>query len=167
VADTSHTMSREEVMRELDGLRHVVELQVGAIQQLGNERDRRYSERAEAAALAVKDALAAQEKLSGVVNMAAAKAIEKAEAAVNVRLEGMNELRSQINAERGAYLSVSTYEAKHETLVEKVDAIDDALTARLNRLENQSANLSGRFWALGVGLTLVVIAINVALHFVK
>lgn len=83
-------------------------------------------------------------------------ALGKAEGAVNQRLEGMNELRAQINAERGAYLSTSTYEAKHEVLVEKI-----------NRLEQQGANTSGRFWALGVGLTLIVITINVALHFLK
>jgi hypothetical protein len=95
------------------------------------------------------------------------EAVMKAEIAVNTRLEGMNELRTQINRERGAYLTTETYEAKHEALIQKVEGQGAALNARLSTLENQAANVSGRFWALGVGLTLVVIAINVALHFLK
>lgn len=95
------------------------------------------------------------------------EAIEKAEQGVNLRLEGMNELRAQINAERGSYLTTSTYDAKHEALTQKLDQAERTLAGRIATLEQQSANTSGRFWALGVGLTLMVIAINVALHFVK
>jgi hypothetical protein len=90
-------ISREEVMRELAGVREVIGHQVGAIQQLVNERDRRYSERAEASALAVKDALAAQEKLSQVVNEAANKAIDKAETAQSAYNQRSNEFRAALD----------------------------------------------------------------------
>jgi hypothetical protein len=45
------------------------------------------------------------------------------------------------------------------------------ILARLNLMENASANLQGRLWTLGVGvpvlITLVSIGISVAIHFIK
>lgn len=60
---------------------------------------------------------------------------------------------SELQQERGKLLWRSTYEAAHE-----------ALRRRIDELEQQKANLEGRFWALGVGLTLTTLAINVVLH---
>ena len=135
--------------------------------------------------------------------------VSKAEDSVNTRLEGMNALRSQIERERSQYLSRVEYDAKHETLeqrvadaertlaarldgvertltervigiekalVERIAASDKTITdrltisdratnERLNLLERGSANLSGRLWALGVGIGLLVVAVNVALKF--
>jgi uncharacterized protein with PIN domain len=48
------------------------------------------------------------------------EAREKAEHAVNARLEGMNELRSQISQERGLYLSKEQYDDRHEALQQRV-----------------------------------------------
>jgi chromosome segregation ATPase len=101
-------------------------------------------------------------------------AVAKAEQSVNVRLEGMNELRAQINSERGSYLSRAEYDAKHEALAHAVDALERSMIAKIDNaertlasriasLENAQANMAGRLWAVGVGLTIMVVVINVAL----
>jgi hypothetical protein len=79
-------------------------------------------------------------------------AISKAEVSVNQRLEAMNELRSQIQIERGSYVQREMYEKEHK-------ALSDAIDARLKILENGSSNLQGRMWVIGA----VVIIVNIIL----
>ncbi len=77
-------------------------------------------------------------------------ALLDARANIDRRLEGMNELRAQISSERGEYLTRTEYEAKHEALI-----------ARINALEQARSNVEGRMWALGG----IVVVIQVALAF--
>lgn len=53
-------------------------------------------------------------------------AVEKAEAAVSARLEGMNELRAQINTERGSYATREMLEAQTAALGARVAALERA-----------------------------------------
>jgi hypothetical protein len=72
----------------------------------------------------------------------------------DLRLEGMNELRKQINDERGRYIEVKEFNPK-------IDGFLD----RLARIDLRVANWDGRFWMLGAGLavlfTLTQIVISV------
>jgi DNA repair exonuclease SbcCD ATPase subunit len=79
------------------------------------------------------------------------EAINKAEDAVNLRLEGMNELRAQINTERGKYVTRETF-----------DAVNSSTDGRLKTLENNKSNLEGRFWAIGAAFVILNVAIAVA-----
>ena len=88
------------------------------------------------------------EKEHSRVHIAEHEAIAKAESAVNQRLEGMNELRSQINAERGRYVTRENFET-----------VNSSVDTRLKMLENKSSNTEGRMWVIGA----VVIVINVAI----
>lgn len=67
------------------------------------------------------------------------EAREKAENAVNARLEGMNELRAQINNERGLFLLRDQYNERHEALVQRVSNEVERINARItSELERQS-----------------------------
>ena len=59
----------------------------------------------------------------------------------------------ELQQDRGRWVPRGQYDTAHE-----------ALRRRIDELEQQKANLEGRFWALGVGLTLSTLAINVLLH---
>jgi len=104
-------------------------------------------------------------------------AISKAEQAVDKRLEGMNELRAQITSERGEYVRIDTYSARHDELITRLNALEQgqvavrselttlaALPARVNTLENGAANIAGRMTVVAavitVILTFVVVAVN-------
>ena len=43
------------------------------------------------------------------------------------RLEGMNELRAQIDKERGQYLSRTEFEAKYEALADRVRSVEQSV----------------------------------------
>ncbi len=72
-------------------------VELKSLRLLMDERDQRYTERAAAAALALKDALAAQEKLGTVVNDSARTAIVKSEEAQRAYNERSNEFRGQLD----------------------------------------------------------------------
>lgn len=43
---------------------------------------------------------------------------------------------------------------------------DKGVDDRLKLLENRSSNLSGRFWALGIGMSIVIFIVNVFLYYI-
>jgi hypothetical protein len=85
------------------------------------------------------------------------KARDIAGADINRRLEGMNELRTQINSERGLYLSREVFDREHAQLSREMDT-------RLKALETKGSNLDGRMWTVGTIMTIIitftVLAIN-------
>lgn len=104
-------------------------------------------------------------------------AISKAEESVNKRLEGMNELRAQIAAERAEYVRQDTYSARHDELISRISTLEQGqvgltgqvstlagLAAKVNVLETGAANIAGRMTIVAFGitvfLTFVVIAVN-------
>jgi len=66
------------------------------------------------------------------------KAVSLAHAAMEKRLEGMNEFRDQLRDQTGTFLTREAYEAKHELLEKQVDEL------RLNRamLEGKASQTS-------------------------
>lgn len=98
-----------------------------------------------------------------------AEARQIASIEINRRLDDMNELRRQIEQERGRYLQRDLYDKEHtalrETMFSKLDAQRDTMDARLKSLEGTKSNLEGRLWAIGAMISAVVVAINLALRF--
>jgi hypothetical protein len=114
---------------------------------------REYEKRIEAHFRATDARIEANEKLRERENALLAQQVAQAKTTMEFRLEGMNELRKQINDERGRYIEVKEFNPKM-----------DAALDRLARLDLKVANWDGRFWMLGAGLgtlfTLIQIAIN-------
>ena len=65
---------------------------------------------------------------------AMASALQVASDNIDRRLDEMNELRAQINTERGAYLTRLEYDAKHEQLVTRVQAMETTLAGLTGRI---------------------------------
>ncbi len=64
--------------------------------------------------------------------------------ALNRRLDVMNELRDQINRERGAYVGMPVFQAEMR-----------GLSDRVGTLEKAGANIAGRFWAFSLVPSLI------------
>ncbi len=100
---------------------------------------------------------------------AEARAVALASKDINRRLDEMNELRRQIENERGRYLPRDLYDKEHDALREtmnvRYDTLRDNLDIRLKTLENSKSNLEGRLWAIGAMISVIVIVINLGLHF--
>jgi hypothetical protein len=69
------------------------------------------------------------------------------------RLAEMNEFRAQILMERKDFMSTKEYDVKHEFL-----------RARIEKLEQSKSNLDGRFWALGTGLGILTVVVNIIIR---
>lgn len=89
---------------------------------------------------------------------AAAKSLEH-------RLSAMNEFREQLNKERGLYVTSEVHRAEIQAVSASTYASQKENDRRLGALEILMANYVGRFWALGVAVTLLTLAINVYLNF--
>ncbi len=83
------------------------------------------------------------------VHQMAEKAIDIAKMEVDRRLDGMNQLRDQINNERGVYMTRHEYEAKH-----------DALDGTIRDLQKFQ-------WMMTGALLVVQLLIGLVLHFWK
>jgi hypothetical protein len=101
-----------------------------------------------------------EQKALDIARTGDSAAIEIARLDVDRRLESMNELRAQINTERGSYVLRDRYDADHATLRDSVDA-------RLKILESVRANLEGRIWMLGGAISFAVIVLNLALYYFR
>ena len=94
------------------------------------------------------------------------------------RLEGMNLFREQLREQAATFARADTIQGKIDAMAERMEKLEGALLSRMeananesNRrltvLERAGANLEGRMWALGVGITLVVVVVNIALRFIQ
>ena len=76
------------------------------------------------------------------------KALQKADEAMNIRLEGMNEFRRQLEAQEHRYAQLS-----------QLNSLSEKLDIRLNRLERAESIMSGKttmVWAvIVVGLAIL------------
>ena len=122
-----------------------------------------------------------------------ARALQLAREDIERRLEGMNELRAQINGERGLYVTRDMLEGKLEGLDGKVDGMSatirgegrsqgDAIRGefriatekisseqvvqnrRIGDLENKAANMDGRFAILAGVLAVAILVIQFVAH---
>lgn len=73
---------------------------------------------------------------------------------VDRRLEGMNELRSQIQNERQEYVRR-----------DRMEALLEAADRRIQGIEQFMYNLQGRMTVTGIGLTLLVTLLSLAMRF--
>ncbi len=83
------------------------------------------------------------------------EALGKAEATVAARFESVNNLREQINMERGRYLTV-----------EKFEGVEQRFNGAIGELQSWRANMTGRMWAVNIVLVLLTLGINFASYLV-
>lgn len=81
---------------------------------------------------------------------AAQKTVDVTAAALHEKLQEMNAFRMQLERERATYVQWKML---------------DPLVERVRMLEDRSSNLDGRFWALGVGLTILTTLLSLGLRF--
>lgn len=93
---------------------------------------------------------------------------------MNRRLEGMNELRSQLDRQSLTFITGAQHDALRERLEGKVEAArssgslaDEEISKRLDKLEQFQANILGQIAVAGGVVVLLTLAINIFLHFVK
>ena len=82
------------------------------------------------------------------------EAVEIAATDINRRLEAANELRAQINNERGLYLTRELYDREHS-----------ALSQRVANLELSASRVAGSIWAMGATISILLSVVTIALHF--
>ena len=78
------------------------------------------------------------------------------------RLEGMNEFRQQLSEQANRFITREEVQAKQDAYIPAINENQ----RRLSLLETTQANMQGRMWAIGVGFTIITVAINIALHFI-
>jgi hypothetical protein len=71
-------------------------------------------------------------------------AVDKASAELRARLDGMNEFREALKDQATRFVSREELEARHLSSSEKLQFLHDTIT-----------NWQGRFWAVGVAVTLI------------
>ena len=80
----------------------------------------------------------------------AQRALDLASASVKAHDVLTNQFREQLTEERATYMT-------HKDLV--------PLEIRVQTLEHARANLDGRFWAMGAGVGLLTVVLNIVLRF--
>ena len=77
----------------------------------------------------------------------------------------MNQFRAQIQEERGEFLTKMEYESRHRELEVRLGTTKDATDKRISTLELAKSNMDGRLWALGAGVTVLTILVNMAFRY--
>ena len=90
--------------------------------------------------------------------VASDRALELAKGEVDRRLNTMNEMREQINQERGSYVVRIEYEEKHKALLDKIDQRSEVVDNKLNDLKNFQYLIIG-------GVTVMQVVIGLLLHY--
>jgi hypothetical protein len=81
--------------------------------------------------------------------------VEKAATELARRLNTLNHAHEQQVEDKRNLLSIIVYDAEHKEV-----------TRQIIELRDFKSNMEGRFWALGIVITLLSIVIGVALHFI-
>jgi hypothetical protein len=98
-------------------------------------------------------------------HVALQRAVDTAVGTLDARLSEMNQFRAQIQEERGEFLSKTEYESRHRELETKLEAGQHANGKRISDLELAKSNMDGRMWAIGAGVTVLTIVVNMAFRF--
>lgn len=91
----------------------------------------------------------------------AERATALATAALEKRLESMNEFRDQLRDQAAKFITRTEIEDK----VAASQPVLATVNGRLGGLENARANLEGRMWAIGVFVTIISVAVSIAVNF--
>lgn len=92
-------------------------------------------------------------------------AVQKAYETMDKRLEGMNEFRDQLRDQAATFARRDYVDTVIAGVTATLEARSKSNSDRIDTLERKEANLAGRFTAMGIGVALVVIIINVILRF--
>lgn len=99
------------------------------------------------------------------------KARELATKNLEQRLHSLNEIREQINSERGEFVRRDYFEQKYDALSKEIDTGMTALAkdtdTRMKVIENTISNFQGRLWMIGAAITFVVVVVNLLLRLTK
>lgn len=82
------------------------------------------------------------------------EALKTALAALDKRLEGMNEFRQSLNDQNQLFLTRNEFDTNHQSLIDKIDAV----TIRVAAMEGQSKG-NNQAWGYIVGFVGLVIGI--------
>lgn len=94
--------------------------------------------------------------------------VDRATAAMDRRLEGMNEFRATLKDQAGTFVSRDSYEERHDSLMQRVDVIDkhlgdlvtrllfDTALTRISSLERKIAYYSGAAAVIGAAVAYII-----------
>ncbi len=149
-------------------------VELRSLRLLMDERDQRYTERASASAAALKDALAAQERLAAVMNDAARMAIDKAESAQRGVNERGNEFRGQLDDQAKLLMQRSEALAeftrigqRFEDLKKEIETYKQAQAVEIRSLRETRAGYSGIWQAVAGAAVLAGLIGFVLSHLVR
>jgi predicted RNase H-like nuclease (RuvC/YqgF family) len=80
---------------------------------------------------------------------------------IDRRLDDMNELRRQIEAERGRYIDVDRYDERHEELQKQLNRMENRVAAMEGGNVIKAGTIGWGLAGLGVLVTVVAILVNV------
>ncbi len=104
-----------------------------------------------------------EREASEETNRAYREQLRIASDALSIRLEHMNEWRKDYDAQRVDYATRLEIDDKLRTITVPAHL----QTERINAIDKKLSNLEGRVWAFGLGSTLFLVALQIALHFLK
>lgn len=104
------------------------------------------------------------------------KALEIASKEIDRRLEGMNQIREQMNSERGMYITREQYDVNRiardtqlsiirDAAQTQLNTIRDTMDNRLKILETSKSNMEGRIWMMGAAVTTFVLLLQTFLYY--
>jgi hypothetical protein len=141
------------------------------LEQLLEERDRRYEERFEAQQSAVAAAFAAQEKLNQFSTTSAKEAITKAENAQNAYNLSHNDLLRKMDEQSKSIdrdmVSRREYQANHQALVEKIDVLRESKSNTEGVASEKKESRGQTNWMVGIAITLILSTISLVMGIVN
>ena len=90
------------------------------------------------------------------------KAVQKAEEAMQLRLEGMNEWRASLSDLSDTFIRRDALAPELAGLKEQMDRLSE----RVRALERGASELQGRMWAINALWALAVLGVSIALRFI-
>ena len=90
-------------------------------------------------------------------------AVVQAKEAIDYRLSGMNDLRRQIESERGRYALQLAYDLH----CSDDDKKHDSITQMIHKLDNRVYGLETRIWIGGATVTAFLLAAQLLIHWLK
>ncbi len=116
----------------------------------------------------------AMEAMREVYLQTLATAREKAEQAVNERLEKMNEFRTQLDRQAATFVTKSELDSRFDRAVEAVRLAEVSVGLRSSRQDERIDNLErykdktdGSLRTVWIGVTLLIAAVQLLVHFLK
>ena len=91
------------------------------------------------------------------------EALEKALTSIDRRLEQMNEFRSQLRDQQGQYLTRNEYDAKHETLVQRIGEREETISKLQGRTIGSSSTVATFITVGAIAVTIIIAVVTILL----